>query len=157
MIKRACEVFEEASETSDADIKEAALHNVASLYMMRDDYDSALKAAERLNPKVNDTMLLLATIYCNKGENDNAKKLYQRILFKNIQTCILVLQGLSRVAEKESNIKDAQFFLETIISLNTLFKFEDHGEYSALQLAELYAQNNDRDKAIVMLNRYIIL
>jgi len=154
MIKRACEVFEEASEASDADIKEAALHNVASLYMMREDYESALKAAERLNRKANDTMLLLATIYCNKGENDNAKKLYQRILFKNIQTCGLVLQSLSVVAEKESNIKDAQFFLETIIKLNTLFEFESYGDTCALQLAELYAQSHDKDKAIVMLNRY---
>ncbi|WP_346887916.1 helix-turn-helix domain-containing protein [Clostridium sp. UBA1056] len=155
MIKRACEVFEEASEASDADIKEAALHNIASLYMMRENYDSALKTAERLNPKSNDTMLLLATIYRNKGENDNAKKLYQRILFKNIQTCGLVLQSLSRVAEKESNIKDAQLFLETVIKLNTLFKVENHADTCALQLAELYAKNNDKDKAIVMLNRYI--
>ncbi|WP_346917579.1 helix-turn-helix domain-containing protein [Clostridium sp.] len=155
MIKRACEVFEEASQTSNTDIKEAALYCIASLYMMKEDYDSALKTAERLNQKSNDTMLLLANIYDRKGENDNAKKMYQRILFKNIQTCGLVLQSLSRVAEKESNIKDAQLFLETVIKLNTLFEFENHEDACAVQLAELYAKTNDRDKAIAMLNRYI--
>ena len=57
--------------------------------------------------------------------------MYQRILFKNIQTCGLVLQSLSRVAEKESNIKDAQLFLETVIKLNTLFEFENHEDACA--------------------------
>ncbi|MFR1709702.1 MAG: helix-turn-helix domain-containing protein [Clostridium sp.] len=155
MIKHACEIFEKASESSNTDIKEAALHVMASLYMMQEDYDSALKTAERLNQKSNDTMLLLATIYRNKGENHDAKQLYQRILLKNIQSSALVLQSLSWIAAKELKPDEAEFFLETIIKLDTLFEVQSNGEACSLQLAELYARNKEQDKAITMLNRYV--
>ncbi|MEG0307546.1 MAG: helix-turn-helix domain-containing protein [Clostridium sp.] len=155
MMKRACEVLEQASETSNTDVKEAAFQILSSLYMMSEEYDKALKTAEKLNPKANDTMFLLAAIYSAKGEEDTSKKLYQQLLFNNIQTAVLVLQSLSRFSEKESNIDEAQYFLETIIKLDTLFEVQNYGEACALQLSELYARNNSEDKAIYMLRRYV--
>ncbi len=155
MIKRACEVLEEASESSNTDVREASFQILATLYIMMEDYDSALKTAERLNPKANDTMFLLATIYSNKGEDDASKKLYQQLLLQNIQTATMVLQSLSRFAEKKSNMEDAEFYLETIIKLDTLFEVQDDGEACALQMAELYARNHNEDKAIEMLKRYV--
>lgn len=155
MVKRACEVLEEASEISDSDIKEHSLYVLSSLYITIEDYDNALKTAEKMNQKSNDTMLLLATIYRHKGENDNAKDLYQRLLFQSIRTGGLVLHGLSKVAEKESGFEDAQFFLETIIKLDTLFEVQNVGGSCTLQLAELYARSNHMDKAIDMLKQYV--
>lgn len=155
MIKHSCELLEKASECEDIDIKEGALHILASLYMMTEEYDNALKTVKKLNQKSTDTMLLLATIYQHKGESDRSKKLYQELLFKNLQNSILVLQSLSRILEKESNINDAQLFLETIIKLDTLFEVQNDGEACALQLAELYARNNLIDESISMLKRYV--
>lgn len=155
MIKHSCELLENASECEDIDIKEGALHILASLYMMTEEYDNALKTTKKLNQKSTDTMLLLATIYQHKGESDRSKKLYQELLFKNLQNSILVLQSLSRILEKESNINDAQLFLETIIKLDTLFEVQNDGEACALQLAELYARNNLIDESISMLKRYV--
>lgn len=155
MIKRACELAQQASESLDNEVKESSLQFLTSLYMMQEDYESALENAKKLNPKANDTMILLATIYQSKGEIDTAKKLYQELLLSNISTSVLVLRSLSKILENESNVNEAEFFLETIIKLDTLFEIQNDGEACALQLSELYARNNKKDESIIMLKRYI--
>lgn len=154
-IPRSFELLQMAAKSNEQAYKELALNNLANNALLMHRYDEALDAAKQLPQEKIETEILLATIYFHSGGYDLCKILSQKILFRAYKNCDLSLGLLEKVSFIEENYETDLSLLKKHISFCNLFRV-DSPHSLLLEMAEIYAKTQNKNKTIELLNEYVI-
>lgn len=137
-------------ESMDLQLKQAACINLSNIYMMEQDYELAQQALNKL-PVLQDTSSMLAHIYVEKHEYEQAYQIYQSNLMKRIQEIELELMSLSNLASQCGDQEDVAVYLKLQNDVATLFNTKD--VFSFEPIAERFVE--DKALAIEHVRKYI--
>jgi transcriptional regulator with XRE-family HTH domain len=123
-MKRATELFEASTASSNTEIREAALYVLAGLYQTDGREDDALRAIESL-PKVDyDIKLMKAGILYQQGKEEEAEKLTQSSLYAELRDLGLNLRALAKSAMRRKEYDQALEYLEVSLQVDALFRLD---------------------------------
>lgn len=153
-IPRSFELLQQVIRCNEHEHKEMALNHLSHNALLLHRYDEALDAAKQLPQEKVETEILLATIYFHRGDYDLCKLLSQKILFRSYKNCDLSLGLLEKVSFSEEKYSDELALLNKHICFCKLFGVNSsHSLY--LEMAEVYARMDDKNKTIELLNNYV--
>ncbi|GKX27890.1 hypothetical protein SH1V18_03700 [Vallitalea longa] len=160
IIEKAAMLYEEIiTNCNDKQLVEISLYSLASVYSSLGRDDKAIEMLNRIPNKQCDPNDILASIYIKHKKYDEARKLLQGKLFKDINEITLVCISLGNIYQKEKNYDIAEKYFKLSLDMRNLFTADNNEtvflliEY--LQLAQLYVEIGKNHKVIEMLNRLI--
>lgn len=123
-MKRAIELFEASTASSNTEIREAALYVLAGLYQTDGREEDALRALEAL-PKVDyDVKMMKAGILCQQGKEEEAEKLTQSSIYAELRDLGMNLRSLAKMAMRRKEYDQALEYLEVSLQVDTLFRLD---------------------------------
>ncbi len=151
-------LFEECSLSENEEMRNAALHTLAGMYMMNSDFEKAEKAVDKLPVVEKDARMMKASILYEKGEMEEAVKLEQKCLFQEVNDISLNLYSLAKTAYHQNNTDKALQILDILESAETLLEMDkvcgvNYNIY--LLRAEIFCRVGNKEKAIAELEKYL--
>lgn len=158
-LQKALEWCMPASESTKHSIRSSALHMMANIYIMLEQYDLAEQSIRQtIGGPHGEFDPTLAVILMRKGEYDKAQDMYQRCLFNAVNDCTNALTGLSGAAGK---LKDEARFLaceKAILAICDLFygdSMSDAKMSPYLSLCHFYGKKREEGSYIDSLERLV--
>lgn len=151
-------LFEVCSLSENEEMRSAALHTLATLYMMSGDFEKAEKAVDKLPVVEEDVRMLKANILYEKGELDEAIKLEQKCLFQEVNDISLNLYSLAKIAYHQNNTDKALQILDILESVEPLLEMDKVCGVNVnlyLLRAEIFCRAGNKEKAIAELEKYL--
>ncbi|MDS0524178.1 helix-turn-helix domain-containing protein [Clostridium sp. SHJSY1] len=106
-LNRAIELSEEASKSSDLEVKQAALVYLSSLYNITGKTKEAIEILESFPKTQYESDIILASIYIKEKEFEKARKIEHKNLYKNINSTLMNLHAMFNLAIEEKNYEFA--------------------------------------------------
>lgn len=151
-------LFEVCSLSENEEMKNAALHTLAGLYMMNGEVEKAEKTVDKLPIVEEDVRMMKANILYEKGEWEEATKLEQQCLFQKVSDISLNLYNLAKITYHQKNMDTALQILEILESMESLLEMDkvcgvNYNIY--LLRSEIFCQTGNKEKAAEELEKYL--
>ena len=156
IIKKAINLLEGYNECSDKEMIEATKYSLSSLYSMSNEEQKAEEILLEI-PKQNlNRDEILIPLYIKQERYEEAIKILQNNLIKNIQSSILLLANYSNIAGRKDDINYSIELINKQRQLVKLFGLESlYIQSSSMVLSSIYAKQKDKEKTIKYIEEYV--
>ena len=155
-LKKADALFREAARSVYPQIRNSALYMLAINSMHRNHPEEAEKLLKSIPKEEARPEHLLPAAYMMQNKLDQAEQLQQRNLFCSISDASSALLSLASIAQRQKRFEDALRLAQAQENLIEIFGLQDFmGINSNELLAEIYAQMQQKEKALLYLEKYL--
>lgn len=145
---------DEVAQSKDTELSQAARIYQVTQLMSEERLDEALELLNSFPVMQVDVGQMKGSIYLMKEEFEEAEKLWQADLLKNILAVSVCVHGLSNVFYRKKEIKKAIFYEEVCGQLGEIFDSPSFFNTEE-RMACLYLEDNEEAKALEYILKYV--
>lgn len=154
--KQAAGLLTEASGSKDEKIRSASLYMLACTYIQMDECDKAQDILEKMPKNELDPDKILPTVYMQQGKLDEAIKLNQQNLLKDLNGAVMTLTNLAAIATKEKKWDDALRYANAQRKMIEAFQLENLMLDVNFNLyLTIYSRKKDAENTLLYLKQYL--
>lgn len=155
-IEKAAGLLGQACRSEEDKIRNASLYLLACTYLQMDQSQEARDLLEKMPSGEPDPSRILPTVYLQQGEPEEAEKLDQQNLFRDLNNAAMALTSLAGIAMREKKWEEALRYADAQRQLLEIFFREDFLMASNYQLyATVFARRKDPENTLRYLERYL--
>jgi Predicted transcriptional regulators len=158
LLNRAEALMQDASESEDIQIREAAWHSLSALLMQQERYEEALKAIDNIHSSKIEPNQMKVSIYYAMGDYEKSKQVAQHLLVSHTFGCDIAINTLAKIAKKEKNYLLALRIEKLSLQLSQMFDKDklygqDLNHY--LMIAQCHAEQKQKRETLDSLHEFV--